>query len=65
VRCHRCDVDPEFEREQAVRDTVTLVVQHMRSEAARFRKRDEGADAAVAAHLEIAADHIESGKVIS
>lgn len=33
----------------------------MRAEAARFRARDEGADAAVAAHVEILADRIERG----
>lgn len=37
-------------------------VAYLRSEAARFRARDDGADQAVAAHFEIAADHIECGR---
>jgi len=35
------------------------VVAFLREEAERFRRRDEGADAAVAAHVEILADQIE------
>lgn len=34
----------------------------LRDEAARMRARDEGADAAVAAHFEIAADMIDRGE---
>ncbi len=37
----------------------------LRSEAARFRERNEGADAAVAAHFEIAADRIERADLTS
>lgn len=37
----------------------------IRSEAARFRARDEGADAAVSAHLEIIADRIERADLAS
>lgn len=38
------------------------VVAFLRAEAARFRARDEGADAAVAAHVEILADRIARGE---
>lgn len=35
------------------------VLAHLRAEAARFRNRNEGADAVVSAHVEILADQIE------
>lgn len=38
------------------------VLTFLRSEAKRFRERNEGADAAVAAHVEILADQIKRGE---
>lgn len=38
------------------------VLAFLRAEAARFRLRNEGADAAVAAHVEIVADQIGRGE---
>jgi len=46
----------------ARRDALSSAVNFVRREAERMRNRNEGADAAVSAHLEIIADQLDRGE---